>query len=443
MALVGHDAPFVNNYGVWLDEFQELGLEHTLDHVWNDAVCYFKEGSEVRVGRAYGRVCRRSLRAELLQRCATYGVGFLAGEVEAVDTPADSTTAWSETILAVKGGQKVRCRMVTLASGAAAGRFLQYERSAPSVAAQTAYGIEAEIEGYGDAYDSAAMLFMDYRRHHSGLYPGTALRQRPGQHQNGAAGLWGTEKETPSFLYAMPLGGNRVFLEETCLVAKPELPFAVLKRRLHRRCEALGIKIKDIHEEEWSYIPTGGPLPLPGGCITAFGAAANLVHPATGYSIARSLREAPAMARAIEDALQDQPSPAAAAHFVWEALWTQERRRQASFHIFGMELLCKLDVANTADFFITFFSLPKYYWQGFLASKLSSTDLLAFAMLTFFLAPVNIKAKLMSHLGTPAGQYFMNVYLGKNRETLGLGQRAMAAAAVAAPVLLLAELLNA
>lgn len=123
------------------------------------------------------------------------------------------------------------------------------------------------------------------------------------------------------------------------------------------------------------------------------------------------------MARAISAALKEQSTAEAAAHFVWEALWTQERRRQASFHIFGMELLCQLDVANTADFFTTFFSLPKRYWQGFLASKLSSIDLLAFAMYTFFLAPGNIKAKLVSHLMMdPAGRYFVSVYLGKNRE---------------------------
>ena len=48
----------------------------------------------------------------------------------------------------------------------------------------------------------------------------------------------------PSFLYAMPVdGGRRVFLEETCLVAKPALPFAVLKRRLERRLDAMGIKV--------------------------------------------------------------------------------------------------------------------------------------------------------------------------------------------------------
>ncbi len=51
-------------------------------------------------------------------------------------------------------------------------------------------------------------------------------------------------------------------------------------------------------------------------------------HAATGYSITRSLREAPATARAVQLALQEQSSSAAAVRYVWEALWTQERRRQ-------------------------------------------------------------------------------------------------------------------
>ena len=46
----------------------------------------------------------------------------------------------------------------------------------------------------------------------------------------------------PSFLYGMPLGNGRVFLEETCLVSKPGLPFATLKRRLERRLDAMNIK---------------------------------------------------------------------------------------------------------------------------------------------------------------------------------------------------------
>ena len=57
-------------------------------------------------------------------------------------------------------------------------------------------------------------------------------------------------------------------------------------------------------------------------------ASACLCAAATGYSITRSLREAPAVARAVRVALDEQPSAAAAVRFVWEALWTQERRRQ-------------------------------------------------------------------------------------------------------------------
>jgi lycopene epsilon-cyclase len=66
----GRDTPFVNNYGVWEDEFAALGLQDTLDRTWDDAACWFGEAQEVRVGRRYGRVCRRRLRSALLKRCA-------------------------------------------------------------------------------------------------------------------------------------------------------------------------------------------------------------------------------------------------------------------------------------------------------------------------------------------------------------------------------------
>jgi lycopene epsilon-cyclase len=47
----------VNNYGVWEDEFKELGLAHTLEYTWPDAVCYFGEGREV----TECRLCARTL----------------------------------------------------------------------------------------------------------------------------------------------------------------------------------------------------------------------------------------------------------------------------------------------------------------------------------------------------------------------------------------------
>lgn len=76
----------------------------------------------------------------------------------------------------VEHKQYCHCRLVTLAAGAAAGKFLRYEHQAPTVAAQTAYGIEVELESYRDKYDGDTMLFMDFRRHHSGLWDGTAPR---------------------------------------------------------------------------------------------------------------------------------------------------------------------------------------------------------------------------------------------------------------------------
>lgn len=44
--------------------------------------------------------------------------------------------------LKCSNGQTFESKLVTLASGAAGGKFLTYEDNAPVVAAQTAYGIE-------------------------------------------------------------------------------------------------------------------------------------------------------------------------------------------------------------------------------------------------------------------------------------------------------------
>jgi hypothetical protein len=67
------------------------------------------------------------------------------------------------------------------------------------------------------------------------------------------------------------------------------------------RCALRGARalrqVARVIEEEWSYIPVGGPLPVAGQPVTAFGAAANLIHPATGYSIARRRAGPPERAR--------------------------------------------------------------------------------------------------------------------------------------------------
>ncbi len=98
----GLDTPLVNNYGVWLDEWRALGLEHTLELSWDKAVCYFGEGKQVQLGRGYGRVSRRKLREHLLNICKEAGVLFLEGNVSDIQV---SETATSSRLTTSNGTQ--------------------------------------------------------------------------------------------------------------------------------------------------------------------------------------------------------------------------------------------------------------------------------------------------------------------------------------------------
>ena len=72
----------------------------------------------------------------------------------------------------------------------------------------------------------------------------------------------------------------------------------------------------------------GGPLPVNDQSVTAFGAAASLIHPATGFSVSRSFREAPQVADEIQAVLKEDLPVAAAAKRVWERLWDDDKRAQ-------------------------------------------------------------------------------------------------------------------
>lgn len=44
-----------------------------------------------------------------------------------------------------RNGQSVEAKLVTVASGAASGQLIEYEKGGPGVSVQTAYGIEVEV----------------------------------------------------------------------------------------------------------------------------------------------------------------------------------------------------------------------------------------------------------------------------------------------------------
>ncbi|XP_034700574.1 lycopene epsilon cyclase, chloroplastic isoform X2 [Vitis riparia] len=358
VGLIGPDLPFTNNYGVWEDEFKDLGLGRCIERVWRDTIVYLDDGDPILIGRAYGRVNRHLLHEELLKRLAT------------------------------------------VASGAASGKLLQYEVGGPRVSVQTAYGVEVEVEN--NPYDPSLMVFMDYRDH---------IKQK----------VQCLEVQYPTFLYVMPMSPTRVFFEETCLASKDAMPFDLLKKKLMSRLETMGIRIIRTYEEEWSYIPVGGSLPNTEQKNLAFGAAASMVHPATGYSVVRSLSEAPKYASVIANILKRSHSKdiftrgrstGNISMKAWNTLWPQERKRQRSFFLFGLALILELDIEGIRAFFHTFFRLPNWMWQGFLGSTLSSADLILFAFYMFILAPNQMRMCLIKHLlSDPTGATMLRTYL--------------------------------
>ncbi|XP_051224710.1 lycopene epsilon cyclase, chloroplastic [Lolium perenne] len=396
VGLIGPDLPFTNNYGVWEDEFKDLGLESCIEHVWKDTVVYLDRNKPIMIGRAYGRVQRDLLHEELLRRCHEAGVTYLNSKVEQIIESPDG-----HRIVYCEPDQKILCRLAIVASGAASGKLLEYEVGGPRVCVQTAYGVEVEVEHY--PYDPSLMVFMDYR---------DCFKEK----------FSNPEEENPTFLYAMAMSSTRIFFEETCLASKDAMPFDLLKKRLMYRLDAMGVRILKVYEEEWSYIPVGGSLPNTDQKNLAFGAAASMVHPATGYSVVRSLSEAPRYASVISDILRNRvhseqylpgssqgPSPSMLA---WRTLWPPERKRQRSFFLFGLALIIQLDNEGIQTFFETFFRLPKWMWRGFLGSTLSSVDLMLFALYMFAIAPNKLRMNLVSHLlSDPTGSAMIRTYL--------------------------------
>ncbi|KAK9697256.1 hypothetical protein RND81_08G025200 [Saponaria officinalis] len=394
VGLVGPDLPFTNNYGVWEDEFKALGLEGCIEQVWRDTIVYIDDDNPILIGRAYGRVSRYFLHEELVKRCFESGVSYLGVKVDRI---MEGTDGYS--VVACERGVTITCRLATVASGAASGKLLEYEVGGPRVCVQTAYGIEVEVEN--SPYDPNLMVFMDYRDYTKQSF------QSP-------------EAKYPTFLYAMPMSPTRVFFEETCLASVDAMPFDLLKKKLLARLETMGIRIIRTYEE-WSYIPVGGSLPSTEQRNLAFGAAASMVHPATGYSVVRSLSEAPNYASAIANLVKSGHSKSAIlgqrrveniAMQAWNTLWPQERKRQRAFFLFGLALIVQLDIEGTRSFFRTFFRVPKWMWEGFLGSNLSSGDLILFAFYMFFIAPNDLRMGLIRHLLSDAtGATMIRTYL--------------------------------
>jgi lycopene beta-cyclase len=370
-----------NTYGIWRDELEDLGLTELLGHCWENCVSYFGKG-EVNHDRAYGLFDKVKLQNHLLAKCETGGVAWHHSKATNIEHDQE------HSIITTSTGETFRARVVIDASGHDP-RFVKRQQQG-AVAYQTAYGIVGHFSA--PPVEPQQFVLQDFRSEH------LSAAERA--------------NEPPTFLYAADMGEGVYFVEETSLAIAPPMSFEMLERRLHQRLAARGIKVTAVHEVERCIFPMTLPLPDLHQPIVAFGGAASMVHPATGYMVGGLLRRAPGLATAIATALQDpQAETAAIARAGWQDLWSPDRLRKYYLYRFGLEKLMRFDEVLLKQHFDTFFSLPQSQWAGFLADRLSTPELLAAMMHLFMIAPNSLRWGLMQFPGWESNLFWQFISL--------------------------------
>ena len=231
-------------------------------------------------------------------------------------------------VVALADGTHLRASVVV----DAAGRWRPLDRTSPgsAPAEQTAYGLILGEDAAAPLITPGDALFMDWRADHG-------------------------ETGWPTFLYAVPLGGGQVLVEETSLARRPGLPLSTLRRRLHARLAHHDIRPReDARSEKVSFRVDHPRHRGPG--VLGFGAAAPLIHPATGFNVAASLTLAPQVADALAAHLPDGPDKALAA--AQETVWPLAAQVVHRLRRIGLEALLRMPPAEVPGFFEQFFSLP-------------------------------------------------------------------------------------
>jgi lycopene beta-cyclase len=383
-----YDRPIVPNYGVWQDEWESIIARYkkegislsggsygkALNREWMQTDCFFggsfgKSMTErTQIDRPYCQVDKYALKKSLASAKVKILKTNHQSKATSVNIYSPSGTLVHDlegttTVLKDLEGNPltVRSKLVVDTTGHESKLVLRDAR-APANAPpgfQIAYGCLVEIDESNSRdsltfgpYDKEAMTLFDYRTDHlefDSKWEQRAIRE-------------------PTFMYVMPIEGNRVFFEETSLVARPGVSFQECKDRCFRRLDYLGIKVSKVEEEEYCYIPMGGSLPLKDQRVIALGGSAAMVHPATGYHLCRMLTGAADVANSIAQELNlENPNLDRAAASSYHALWSPENIRQRNFAVFGGEFLMQQNVVGLRGFFDGFFKLPQELWAGFLA----------------------------------------------------------------------------
>lgn len=296
-------------YGSWADELPD----------WVDPKSFAAQSPQAVVYTPRRRVIDRAY--------VTFDTGELQRRLPVTaDAVIESrVTQLFEDCVVIEGDNRVKAHTIVDARGLRA-------TNAP---AQSAYGVIVDTELAGRYLESGETVLMDWR---------------------------GAEPDrTPSFLYAIALGEGRVLLEETCLAGAPALPIGDLRNRLRNRLSRHGITPADIEdaddEKVWFALRRQSGVPWKDRPLR-YGSGGGLMHPATGYSVATSLREADT----VVGALVNQQDPR-------RALWNRRTRAVYRLRDRGLTSLLRLDPIDVIRFFDGFFELSVADQRAYLSSR--------------------------------------------------------------------------
>ncbi len=367
-ALASHtpQKPWPNTYGIWAEELESHGMESLLGHRWSNTVSFFGDGSSPKGQQPtkhdfdYGLFDQSALQKALLDRCKN--INWI------LDTAEEINVLGKETEVRCKTGNKYKARLVIDASGHRS-RFIRRPNHGP-VAEQAAYGVVGRFSS--PPVEKDQFVLMDFRPNH-------LTKQE--------------KKEPPSFLYAMDFGDDIFFVEETSLACCPPISWSTLRARLQSRLSSRGVEIREIIHEEHCLFPMNLPLPDRNQSVLAFGGAASMVHPASGYMVGALLRRAPALGKELAIAIKQTPllDSTSLARKGWKVLWSPELVQRHRLYQFGLRRLMSFEESELRNFFATFFRLPRKDWSGFLANTLPLPKLILVMFKLFSIAPWGLR----------------------------------------------------
>ena len=202
--------------------------------------------------------------------------------------------------------------------------------------------------------------------------------------------------DAPTFAYALPVEDGWL-VEETVLAAAPAIDPTALAGKLACR---LGLTTAELSDRairvEHVRIPMGAPArrSRSGDNVVPYGAAAGMIHPATGYSIAASVTSATATAERIRDALA-RPGHSGDGLAFDDSVWTRSALRTRSLHAYGLDVLHKMDADGVRLFFDTFFDSDVQLWSAYLRIDSSPSDVARLMRSMFLRSSATLRRQLL------------------------------------------------